>query len=160
MFSYIKDILTAFEKADLKGKGAKSSAAPNTIFVVKEDCKKLDQGKVLEFQNLVAKNFYATKRVIIDTCTAISFLTKRVKDTDKDDWDKLVHLMRYIRGTSNILMTLSAKGSRILKWWVYASFAFHPNMQGHSGGCLYLGCAFPTVSSTKQNLNTNISTGT
>ena len=61
MFSYIENILTAFDKADPKGKGAKSIAAPNNIFVVKEDCKKLDQVKVVEFHSLVANNLYATK---------------------------------------------------------------------------------------------------
>ena len=56
MFSYIEYILTAFNKADPKGKGTKSSTAPNNIFVVNKDCKKLDQEKVVEFHNLVANN--------------------------------------------------------------------------------------------------------
>ena len=47
MFSYIEDILTAFNKADTKDKGMKSSAAPNNIFVVNKDCKKLYQENYL-----------------------------------------------------------------------------------------------------------------
>ena len=43
MFSYIEEILTAFDKEDPKGKVAKSSSAPNNIFVVNEDCRKLDK---------------------------------------------------------------------------------------------------------------------
>jgi hypothetical protein len=47
--------------------------------------------------------------------------TVRAPDT-ADDWSKLVHLMKYLRGI------LSANGSGILKWWVDASFAVvHPN---------------------------------
>ena len=42
MMSYIEEILTAFEKAYLEGKGKKSSEAPNNPFVVNQDCKKLD----------------------------------------------------------------------------------------------------------------------
>jgi hypothetical protein len=57
-------------------------------------------------------------------------------------------------------LILSANGSGILKWWVDASFAVHPNMRGHSGGGLPLGRGFPTVSSTKQKLNTRSSTET
>jgi hypothetical protein len=57
-------------------------------------------------------------------------------------------------------LILSANGSDILKWWVDASFAVHPNMCGHSGGGLSLGRGFPIVSSTKQNLNTRSSTET
>jgi hypothetical protein len=45
----------------------------------------------------------------------------------------------------------------ILKWWVDAAFAVHPNMQGHSGGALSLGRGFPIVSLTKQKLNTRSS---
>jgi hypothetical protein len=55
-------------------------------------------------------------------------------------------------------LILSANGSGILKWWVDASFTFHPNMRGHSGGVLSLGRRFTIVSSTKQKLNTKSST--
>jgi hypothetical protein len=57
-------------------------------------------------------------------------------------------------------LILSANGSGILKWYVDASFAVHPNMRGHSGGGLTLGRGFPIVSSTKQKLNTRSSTET
>jgi hypothetical protein len=57
-------------------------------------------------------------------------------------------------------LILSANGSGILKWWVDASCAVHPNMRGHSGGGLSLGRGFPIVSATKQKLNTRSSTET
>jgi hypothetical protein len=55
-------------------------------------------------------------------------------------------------------LILSANGSGILKWWVDAFFAVHPNFGGHSGGGLSMGRGFPIVSSTKQKLNTRSST--
>jgi hypothetical protein len=106
----------------------------------------------------VAKTLYATKLARPDTCTAIAFLTKRVQAPDKDDWNKLTHLMKYLRGTRMLPLTLSANGTGILKWWVDAAFAVHPNMQGHSGGGLSLGRGFPVMSLTKQKLNTQSST--
>ena len=84
----------------------------------------------------------------------------RVRAPDLDNWDKLVHMMRYIRGTRKLPLILSANRSSILKWWVYALFAVHPNMRGHSGGGLSLGRVFLIVSSTKQKLNTCSSTET
>jgi hypothetical protein len=57
-------------------------------------------------------------------------------------------------------LIMSANGSGILNLWVYASFAVHPNMHGHSGGGLSLGRGFPIVSPTKQKLNTRSSTET
>ena len=66
----------------------------------------------------------------------------------------------YLHGMKNLVLILSANGTGILKWWVDASIAVHPNMQGHSGGGLSLGRGFPIVTSTKQKLNTCSSTET
>jgi hypothetical protein len=160
MFDYMDEIITAFDKAEPKGGGTKTSAAPDSIFKVDENCEKLKQDKAVEFHNLVANTFYSTKRSMPDTCIAITFLTMRVRAPNKDDWNKLVHLMRYIRGTRTMPLILSANGSGIIKWWVDASVAVHPNMRGHSGGGLSLGRGFTIVSPTKQKLNTRSSTET
>jgi hypothetical protein len=158
MFDYVDDILTDFDKTEPKGGGTETIVAPDSLFKVDESCAKLAQNKAVEFHNLLAKTLYATKRERPDTCTVIAFFTKRVREPNKDDWTKLVQLMRYIRDTRTISLILSANGSGILKWWVDASFAVHPNMRGHSGGGLYLGHGFSIVSSTKQKLNTISST--
>jgi hypothetical protein len=160
MLEYVNEILAAFDKAEPKGGCTKTSAASASLIKVDEDCERLAQVKALDFHNLVANTLYATKRARLDTCTAIAFLTTRVHEPGKDDWTKLVHLMRYIRGTRTMPLILSANGSGILKWWVDASFAVHPNIRGHSGGGLSLGRGFPVVSSTKQKLNTRSSTET
>jgi hypothetical protein len=73
MIDYVEEILTAFDKADPKGGGTKTSAAPETLFKSDEDCEKLQPSKAVEFHNLVAKPLYATKRARPDTCTAIAF---------------------------------------------------------------------------------------
>jgi hypothetical protein len=160
MFDYIDEILTAFDKAEPKGGGTKTSAAPGSLFKVDESCEKLKQDKAVELHNLIAKTLYSTKRARPDTCTVITFLTMRVRSPDKDDWNKLVHLMRYIRCNRTMPLIMSAYGSGILKWWVDASFTVHPNMRGHSGGGLSLGRGFTIGSSTKQKLNTRSSTET
>ena len=160
MLSYIEDIVTALYRADQKGKDTKSSAAPKKCFVVNEDFKKLDQKKVVDFHNIVAKNLYATKRERPDTCTSIAFQTTWVQAPDEDYWAKLVHMMRYLRGTRNTSLTLSDNGSGILKWWVDASFAVHPNMQGNPVGVLSLGRGFPIVIPIKQKIHTKSSTET
>jgi hypothetical protein len=154
MFDYFNEILADFDKAEPKGDGTTSSAAPNSLFKVNEDCEKLEQDKAVEFHNLVVKTLYTTNRVRPDTCTAIAFLTTRVRAPNKDDWTKLVHLVRYIRGTHTMPLILNANGSGILNWWVEASFDIQPTMRGHSEGGLSLGCGFIIVSSTKQKLNT------
>jgi hypothetical protein len=114
-------------------------AAPDDLFKIGDDHEKLPPEQAVEFHNLVAKTLYATKRARPNTCTAIAFLTTRVQAPNKDDWNKLTHLMKYLRGRGTLLLILSANGTGILKcWWVDAAFAVHPNMQGHSGGGLSL----------------------
>jgi hypothetical protein len=38
MFDYVDEIFTAFDKAEPKGGGTKSSAAPDSIFKIDESC--------------------------------------------------------------------------------------------------------------------------
>ena len=101
---------------------------------------------------------HSNKRSRPDTCTAFAFITTVLQAPDLDDWFKMVHMMRYIRGMRTLLLILSSNGRSILKWWVDTSFAVHPIMRGNSGGGLSLGRRFPIVSSTKQKLNTHIFT--
>jgi hypothetical protein len=131
MFDYVYEIFAAFYKAEPQGGDTKSSTAPESLFKVDESCEKLKQDKAVEFHNVVVNTLYATKPARPDTCTAIAFLSMRVRAPDKDNWIKLVHLMRYIRCTRTMPIILSANGSGILKWWVDASFSVHPSMCGH-----------------------------
>ena len=95
--------------------GTKSSDAPPIIFKVDEDCKKINAKQALDFHHLAAEILFSNKVSRMDTCTAISFLITRVIETENDDCAKLVHLMKYIRGTSNPPLILSSNESGILK---------------------------------------------
>ena len=160
MLDYIQEILDTYDKVEPKDGGTKTTAAPKNLFVVNEDCKKLSQEKTVAFHNIVAKILFATKRARPDTCTAIAYLTTRVREPDQDDWHKLSHLIKYIRETKMLPLILCADGTGVLKWWIDASFAVHPNMRGHSGGGLSMGTGCPITGSTKQKLNTRSSTET
>jgi hypothetical protein len=41
MLDYVNEILAPFDKAEQKGEGTKTSADPDILFKVVEDCKKL-----------------------------------------------------------------------------------------------------------------------
>jgi len=122
---------------------------------VNEDCDKLSEAASADFHTIVANTLYVTKRARPDTCLAIAFLTTRVRAPDTDDWDKLCHLMEYLRGDHDqpLILILGADNDGLLMWYVDASFAVHPNMPGHTGGGLTLGRGFPISVSTKQKLN-------
>ena len=169
MFGSVEEILAAWKSAEkipdsdgFKTVGSKrkpkSSAAPENLFVVDEDCKKLDSVKAKAFHNIVTKALYVMKRARPDISVAIAFLTTRVRTPDQHDWEKLSHLMQYLHGTKDLPLILGADGTGIVKWFVDASFAVHPNMRSYTGGALTLGRGCPVVTSTKQKLNTRSST--
>jgi hypothetical protein len=160
MLDYIQEIIEAFEKIAPEGKGTKSSAAPKNLFLVNKECAKLKEDKAEAFHSIVCKILFATKRARPDTGTAISFLTQRTRQPDEDDWKKLTHLIKYLRGTPDLPLILRANGTGILKWWIDGSHGVHPNMRGHSGGGLSMGTGFPISSSSKQKLNTRSTTET
>ena len=55
-------------------------------------------------------------------------------------------------------MTLEADDLRVIKWWVDASYTFHPDMRSHACGTMTLGKGGVYSTSTQQKLNTKSST--
>jgi hypothetical protein len=94
--------------------------APDNLFVVNEDCDKLSEAVSADFHTIVAKTLYVTKRARPDTCLAIAFLTTRVRAPDTDDWEKLCHLMEYLRGDRDRPLVLGANNNGLLMWYVDA----------------------------------------
>ncbi len=169
MIDYVDEIVAVYDKAlgeldggfsavKKKSNSARTSTAPDDLFVVDEDAEKLSEESSIAFHHLVAKTLYVSKHARLDVSTAIAFLTTRVRALDIDDWRKLSHLMEYLRVDRLRPLILSANGSGVLMWYVDASFAVHLNMPSHTGGGLTMGRGFPIVSSTKQKLNTQSST--
>jgi len=56
------------------------------------------------------------------------------RSPDIEDWEKLRHLMEYLRGDRDRPLILGADNEGMLMWYVDALFAVHPNMQGHTSG--------------------------
>jgi hypothetical protein len=160
MIPYMKECLEAFDKATPEDSGTKTSAAPSDLFTVCKDSELLSTKRAEEFHSIVAKVLFATKRARPDTGCSISHLTSRVRESNKDDWKKLAHLMKYIRGTIDLPLILKADGTGMLKWYVDASHGVHERMRGHTGAGLTMGTGFPLTTSKKQKLNTMSSTET
>ncbi len=165
----MKDIVMTWDKAsagiELDGFKIKyrtlsrePTPAPSNLFTVDEDLAKLPEKQKAAFHNVVAKALYVAKRARPDIAVSVSFLTTRVRCPDVQDWVKLRHLVKYLRSTVDLPLTLGAMSGEVQHWYVDAAFAVHPNMRGHSGGALTLGLEFPISSSGKQKLNTCSST--
>ena len=74
------------------------------------------------------------------------------------DWKKLVKLMKFLNGSKEDVLTLSADNLRVIKWYVDASFAVHEDYKSHTGAVMTLGHGAIQSLSRKQKLNTKSST--
>jgi len=136
-----------------------TSAAKKNLFSVNEGDTSLDEAKSDIFHSVTQKLLFVAKRSRPDIQPALSFLCTRVQKSSVTDWEKLKRLLQFINCTIDEKLTLSAdKGLTFMKTWVDASYAVHPNMRGHTGGCLALGRGMLHSRSSKQKLNTKSST--
>ena len=104
------------------------------------------------------KSLFLCKRGRPDIQTALAFLCNRVREPDEDDYKKLRKMLQYLRATRRLYLTLKAYDLRVIKWWVDASYAVHPDMRSHTGGTMAVGKGGVYSTSTRQKLNTNSST--
>ena len=67
-------------------------------------------------------------------------------------------MLKYLNGTRDQILRLSADNLHIIKWWVDASFATHSNYRLHTGAVMSMGKGAIMSMSRKQKLNTRSST--
>jgi hypothetical protein len=118
----------------------------------------LSKEQAEDFHTCVAKGLFLCKRARPDIHPTIAVLCTRVKQPNESDWLKLIRLMKYLNGTRDDKLILSADKLNVVKWYVDTSFAVHPDFKSHTGGVLTLGRGALTSLSKKQKLNTQSST--
>jgi hypothetical protein len=155
MVDYVKKMIEAFPEN--RTSVAKTPAALH-LFDIRDDVKVLGENEAIIFHNIVAHGLFLCKRARPDIQTAIAFLTTRVIQPDLDDWKKLRRLIDYLHGTQEMVLTLSADNTRIIKWYVDVAYAVHKDMRSHTGGAMTMGKGYPIAASLKQKLNTRSST--
>jgi hypothetical protein len=155
MTQYIEKMLAELP-SDMDGIAA-TPAAPH-LFTVNEHPDPLDKATVDFFHHYVAKPLFLCKRARPDIQTAVAFLTTRVKAPDQDGYKKLSRVLKYLRGTQDMSLTLEADNMAVTKWCVDGSYAVHPDMKSHTGGMLSMGKGAVYGTSIRQKLNTKSST--
>jgi hypothetical protein len=123
--------------------GESATPAASHLFQVNEDAKKLDEPTAQFFHHNVAKLLFLCKQARHDMQIAIAFLCTRVKAPDIDDYKKLTRTVRFLRGIVEDPLTLEADNVSLIKWWIDASYAIHPDMKSHNGGTMTLGKGSP-----------------
>ena len=155
MRPYIKTILDGMPSSF---KGRAQTPAANHLYHVNEHATKLSENDADRFHSITMQLAYLAHRGRPDIRTAISFLSTRVSKPDEDDRRKLGRVLKYLQTTMNLVLRLEGKPEWIVKWWVDASYAVHPNTKGHTGGFMTLGKGAVIGFSAKQKLVARSST--
>jgi len=106
----------------------------------------------------VAKLLLLSKRARSDIGLTIAFLCTRVSRSTEQDWRKLLRLLKYLQGTTDLPRIIGANNLHMMKTWVDAVYAIHHDMKSHTGGVMRFGTGFLNAKSTKLKLNTKSST--
>ena len=148
MYEYINKMLMELQ-SDMK-RLSKTPATGNFLNT-NPDTKKLPEDKAQLFHHLVAKLLFLCRRTRQDIQTDVTFLCTRIKESDEDNYNKLIKVMQYIRGTREL--TLTIEPSEDPKWWIDSSYAGHLDIQSHNSVVMSLGKGATCTALTKQKLN-------
>ena len=150
MIRYVQDMVACFPDQAAVQKAVVSPAS-DSLFRIR-DSPRLNKDKAEIFHNIVAKGLFVAKRARPDIMVTIAFLCTRVREPTEEDWAKLLRLIRYLNGTSELFLTLSADDSHIIRWYGDASFAVHQDMKSHTGGVMTMGSGGVVNVSRKQKM--------
>ena len=111
------------------------------LFQVREEseAKMLPEEQAQIFHRITAQLLFMSIITRRDIKLHVDFITTQVKFLDEDDWVKLKRILKYLKGTKHMKLTLSVDSLSIIKWWVDASNRTHMDCKGRSGYVMSLG---------------------
>ena len=156
MNHYVQAMIDEFPE-ELNSQNAKQPWNQD-LFNINPDSQDLNKDHAAVLHTFVAKGLFLAKRGRPDILPAIAFLTTRVSKPTKQDWTKLVKMMKFLKATHHDVLTLAMEDTTVIKWHLDASFAVHDNMRSHTGAIMSLGKGSIQSVSRKQKINTRSST--
>ena len=76
------------------------------LFNIDRDAIKLDQEQHESFHRCVGKLIYLAHHCRPDILCSTIFLSSRVQESTTQDWNKLMHLLKYLNSTPNLGLCL------------------------------------------------------
>jgi hypothetical protein len=128
------------------------------LLKVQKDAKKLEEERRSIFHTYVMKAMFLCKRAQPDIDQAIAFLSSRVKDANEGDWNKLLRVLSFLKGTIDDVLKLEADDTNTLTWYTDTAFTVHVDIKSHTGAVFTIGKGAIIGSSTKQKVNSRSST--
>ena len=154
----MKDCIKMLTELPEDMEGVATMPAAEHLFKVNDTPTYLSEEEAMFLHHNVAKHLFLCKRAQPDIQTAVAFLSTRVKQPDCDDYKKLGRVMKYLRKTITLTLTLEADDLQLIHWWIDGAFATHRDMRSHTGRAMTLGKGVIYGTSTRQKLNTRSST--
>jgi len=159
MEKYIEGTIKTFLDEEPEKLRQVMTPATNNLFQTRDgESAKLSKKRAGVFHATVAKLLFVAKRARPDILLTISFLMKRVKQPDTDDWNKLIRKLSYLNGTMEYCLYITCTDITKLVWYIDGSYALHEDMRGQSGAVLVTGDCAVLFRSNKQKVNTRSST--
>ena len=114
MIPYLLNVLKEFPE-ELEADAL--SPAPDNLFRVRpeNEARYLTEEQAQQFNRTVAQLLFLSARARRDIQTDVAFLTTRVKKTYEDNWFKLRRVIKYLKGTISLKLTLTADDLSIIK---------------------------------------------
>jgi len=156
MDDYVDRMLAEFPVKFKDGNKQETPAGINLLDIGKGA--DLDPKQKEIFHSFVAKSLFLSKRARLDIAPTVAILASRVQKPNVSDWHKLCRMMRYLHNTKKWHLTMSADDLRVMKWYIDASFAVHPDFKSHTGAVMTMGGGAMQALSRKQKLNSRSST--
>ena len=157
MTDYAEKMVAKFPQEDLQGSKVPNCVSKN-LFSVDKRSPRLDDEKSEMLHSVVLKGLFMAKHGRPDLLQLIMYLCMRTKEPTRLDWNKLVHIMKFLKQTKDDCLMLQSNGAHILIWSVNSSFAVHNDYHSHTGGMMMMGKGSIINISSKQKVNTRSST--
>jgi hypothetical protein len=143
MVPYFQEIVDEFPE-----ELGKPLSMPATVYLYEEaeETVLLTQEVAKKFHHTVAKILWGAIHARPDLLPTLLYLTCKVTALDQDDSKKLVRLVSYIKGSTNLPLILTADTAWVVTWWVDDSFALQKNMRSQTGAAMSMGrgCMYST----------------
>ena len=141
-----------------------TSTAPTPVgdylFTVRPDKEQkfLPEEQAQAFHCTTTQLLFLSQQARPDMQTLVSFLTKRVRSPDEDDWKKLKRGLVYLKGTMHMKLNITIDSLSTITWYVDASYGVHYDCKGHTGMMMTLGAGVAIKMTKAQTHNTGSST--
>ena len=133
-----------------KSTGESPTPAAANLFEIDPSAELLSDPDREFFHSIVATLLYLSKRVRPDIQLPVNFLCTRVRVPNAEDMKKLQRILKYLRQTKDLGLTINKTGKMAVELYIDASFAVHSDLKSQTGAIVVVGGTTVEAKSVKQ----------